>query len=142
MIPLDPFTVENGATAIVPDSHRLAQWPDSAVFARQSIRVTMQPGDLLMFPALLWHAGQTNRSAASRAALLGSYTMKSIKPLEDWSRAIDRDTVLGYSPLMQDLLGLRYPYPAVMDRLPGRSSEGALSQRSILVESDSDTHAG
>ncbi len=132
VMPLDEFTVENGATAIVPESQKLACWPDKGQFAERHIRVTMKPGTLLLFPALLWHAGQTNRSEASRAALLGSYTIKSIKPIEDWSRCIDREEALGYEQGVQDLLGLHYPYPAVMDRLPGRSSEGSRSNQSIL----------
>ena len=137
VVPLDEFTVENGATAIAPGSHKLARWPDPGEFQRRCLRVTMRPGALLLFPALLWHAGQANRSGASRAALLGSYTMKSIKPIEDWSRCIDPAHAERYSQPMQDLLGLRYPYPAVMDRLPGRSSEGARSRESILPGSDS-----
>ena len=132
VMPLDEFTVDNGATAIVPGSQKLACWPESDQFARRHIRVTMKPGALLLFPALLWHAGQTNTSAASRAALLGSYTIKSIKPIEDWSRCIDLDEAQGYGKTMQDLLGLHYPYPAVMDGLPGRSSEGSRSKKSIL----------
>ena len=133
VIPLDEFTVENGATAIVPGSQKLARWPDPEAFAASRIQVTMRPGTLLLFPALLWHAGQANRSGASRAALLGSYTLKSIKPIEDWSRCIDREEALRYDRSMQDLLGLHYAYPAVMDKLPGRSSEGARSSQSILA---------
>ena len=138
VMPLDEFTVENGATAIVPESQKLARWPDPEQFAQRHIRATMKPGALLLFPALLWHAGQTNHSEASRAALLGSYTIKSIKPIEDWSRCIDPKEARGYEKSVQDLLGLHYPYPAVMDRLPGRSSEGSRSKQSIL---DGETQA-
>ncbi len=132
VVPLDEFTFENGATAIVPGSQTLARWPDAEQFSARHMQTTMRPGALLLFPALLWHAGQTNRSSASRAALLGSYTLKSIKPIEDWTRCIDRDEAEGYSERMQSLLGLHYPYPAVMDALPARSSEGTRSKRSIL----------
>lgn len=128
---LDDFTIENGATAIVPGSQKLAAWPDSERFAAESIRLTPPAGSLFMFPALLWHAGQANRSQHSRAALLGSYTCKSIKPIEDWSRCIDPDEATGYSDRMRALLGLDYAYPAVMDALPARSSEGARSQKTI-----------
>lgn len=134
VVPLDEFTVENGATAIVPGSQKLAVWPDPREFESRHMRVTMKPGALLLFPALLWHAGQANRSRGSRAALLGSYTIKSIKPIEDWGRCIDRGAATGYGRAMQDLLGLHYPYPAVMDGLPGRSSEGARSKESILSD--------
>ncbi len=136
VIALDPFTLENGATAIVPESQKLACWPNPEKFSKCHIRVTMQPGSLLLFPALMWHAGQTNQTSDSRAALLGSYTMKSIKPIEDWSRCVDRQEALNYNQSMQDLLGLHYPYPAVMDDLPSRSSEGARSRLSILEEED------
>ena len=139
VVPLDDFTVENGATAIVPGSQKLACWPDPTGFQERHIRVTMRPGALLLFPALLWHAGQTNRSGSSRAALLGSYTIKSVKPIEDWSRCIDRDEALGYEETVQGLLGLDYPYPAVMDELPGRSSEGAKSKESILSQAEAGT---
>ena len=101
----------------------------------------MRPGALLLFPPLLWHAGQTNHSAASRAALLGSYTLKSIKPIEDSSRCIDRGAALHYTKRMQDLLGLHYLYPAVMDRLPARSSEGARCKQAILQGEGPETTA-
>ena len=140
VMPLDEFTLENGATAIVPGSQKLARWPDPDEFQRRHIRTTMRPGTLLLFPALLWHAGQANRSEKSRATLLGSYTIKSIKPIEDWSRCIDRDAALGYEQPMKDLLGLHYPYPAVMDALPARSSEGAKSQQSILETTEDEAN--
>jgi len=122
---LDDFTIENGATAILPGSQTLAQWPDPEKFAAESVRVTGRAGSLLVFSALLWHAGQHNHSQQSRAALLGSYTLKSIKPIEDWSRTIRPETLAGASVEMRALLGADYAYPAVMDALPGTSSEGA-----------------
>ncbi len=131
VIMLDGFTIENGATAIVPGSQKLAAWPDPERFAAESIRLTAPAGSLFLFPALLWHAGQANRSQAPRAALLGSYACKSIKPIEDWSRCIDPGEAEGYSSRMRALLGLDYAYPAVMDALPGRSSEGRRSRKAI-----------
>jgi ectoine hydroxylase-related dioxygenase (phytanoyl-CoA dioxygenase family) len=131
VIALDDFTLENGATAVVPGSQTLAAWPDPERFAAESIRLTIPAGSVFIFPALLWHAGQANRSQRNRAALLGSYTCKSIKPIEDWSRSIDPKEAAGYSDRMQALLGLNYPYPAVMDALPARSSEGTRSQKPV-----------
>ena len=93
--------------------------------------VTGPAGSLLVFPALLWHAGQANRTSTSRAALLGSYTCKSIKPIEDWSRCISAETIAGCGERMKALLGVGYAYPAVMDELPARSSEGARSKKNI-----------
>ncbi len=131
VVTLDDFTLENGATAVVPGSQKLAEWPDPDRFADASIRLAPPAGSLFMFPALLWHAGQANRSQGSRAALLGSYTCKSIKPIEDWSRCIDTNEAKSYSGRMRALLGFDYAYPAVMDALPARSSEGKRSRKAI-----------
>ncbi len=132
---LDDFTVENGATAIVPASQKQARWPDPEEFARKSIRATGPAGSLLVFPALLWHAGQANAGARSRAALLASYTCKSVKPIEDWGRSISASTIAACSDRMKALLGVGYAYPAVMDDLPARSSEGARSKKGISDQS-------
>ena len=128
---LDEFTVDNGASAILPGSQTRASWPAPDGFRQDSIRVTGPAGSLFMFPALLWHAGQRNNSNESRGALLGSYTCKSIKPIEDWSRCISDDTIRVASDRMKSLLGVGYPYPAVMDDLAARSSEGARSKKGI-----------
>ena len=129
---LDDFTIENGATAIVPGSQKEARWPAPDEFERRSIRVTGAAGSLLVFPALLWHASQANAASRSRAALLASYTCKAIKPLEDWRRSISPATVDACGDRMKALLGVDYAYPAVMDELPARSSEGARSKKSIV----------
>jgi len=128
---LDDFTVENGASAIVPGSQARARWPDPGEFAEKSIRVTGPAGSVFMFPALLWHAGQRNNTHQSRGALLASYTCKSIKPIEDWSRSISQDTIARSGDRMKALLGVGYAYPAVMDHLAPRSSEGARSKKGI-----------
>ncbi len=128
---LDDFTVENGASAILPGSQKLARWPDQREFESNSIRVTGPAGSLFMFPALLWHAGQRNDSQDSRGALLASYTCKSIKPIEDWSRCISQETIEQSSDPMKALLGVGYAYPVVMDNLTARSSEGARSKKGI-----------
>ena len=128
VVMLDEFTEENGATALVPGSQKQCRWPDADKFQAKHIRVTAPAGSLFMFPALTWHAGQSNQTPKPRAALLGSYTCKSIKPIEDWSRCITAETIAQCNGRTKALLGAGYPYPAVMDALPGRSSEGTRSK--------------
>lgn len=131
---LDDFTVENGATAFMPGSQKRCAWPDEEEFDQKSLRAIGSAGTVMIFPALLWHAAQANQSQASRAALLASYTNKNIKPIEDWSRCISRESMEACPEAMQKLLGYGYAYPAVMDGLPARSSEGTRSQKNITEE--------
>ncbi len=128
VVMLDEFTEENGATALVPGSQKQCRWPDADEFQARHIRVAAPAGSLFMFPALTWHAGQSNQTPKPRAALMGSYTCKSIKPIEDWSRCITAETIAQCDARTKALLGADYPYPAVMDALPARSSEGTLSK--------------
>lgn len=133
IVMLDDFTMENGATAYVPFSHKKAVWPDSKQFQTSAKRACAPAGSVMIFPALLWHAAQANQSQGPRAALLGSYTNKNIKPIEDWSRCIDPSELKNYSEPMRQLLGDGYAYPAVMDQLPARSSQGTRSRKNITT---------
>jgi ectoine hydroxylase-related dioxygenase (phytanoyl-CoA dioxygenase family) len=71
---LDDFTAENGATRVVPGSHRitralsknlaqpLARHPDERI-------VIGRAGDVLIFNAYLWHSGRRNESKGPRRAV-------------------------------------------------------------------------
>jgi hypothetical protein len=70
---LDDFTNENGATRVVPGSHRFLSVP--ALFATPSkkhpdeIKILGQAGSLLLLNGHLWHSGTKNQSKAPRRAL-------------------------------------------------------------------------
>jgi ectoine hydroxylase-related dioxygenase (phytanoyl-CoA dioxygenase family) len=71
---IDAFTVENGATRVVPGSHRQRR-SIPAFYADPERRhddervITGPAGSVLVFSAHLWHAGRRNVSGAPRRAL-------------------------------------------------------------------------
>jgi ectoine hydroxylase-related dioxygenase (phytanoyl-CoA dioxygenase family) len=74
---IDPFTAENGATQVIPGSHRWGgETPpeDHAV-----VDVVMPAGSVVVFLGTLWHRGGANRSAAPRLAITPQYC-------EPWAR--------------------------------------------------------
>jgi ectoine hydroxylase-related dioxygenase (phytanoyl-CoA dioxygenase family) len=95
------------------------------------VRVTGPAGTLVLFTGLAWHAGQANNTNPSRTPILGCYTNKFVRPLEDWHRGLSEATKAQCQGRLRDLLMLDYPYPAVMDELEGRSSEGTLSKLKV-----------
>ncbi len=131
LIMLDELTEENGATALVPGSQKWAAWPTVDVFEEKKIRITGPPGTLVLFPAFMWHAAQANRNDAPRAVVLSCHVSKFVRPLEDWRAGLSPKTVNSLSPRLRELLYLDHPYLAVMDDLPGRSSEGTRSTREL-----------
>ena len=75
---IDDFTIENGATQVIPGSHR---W-GSEVPAEDDPRivdVVMPAGSVVVFLGTLWHRGGANRSQGSRLAISPQYC-------EPWAR--------------------------------------------------------
>ncbi len=76
---IDDFTAENGATEVVPGSHR---WADGELPAPEDARrmpVVMPAGSAVVFMGTLWHRGGANRSGAARCAVSPQYC-------EPWAR--------------------------------------------------------
>lgn len=71
----DDFGPGNGATRIVPGSHRPAQnaMPCDVDEEARSIQLTGDAGDILVFDADLLHAASLNHSGARRRAILIGY---------------------------------------------------------------------
>jgi Phytanoyl-CoA dioxygenase (PhyH) len=71
MVPVDPFTTENGATWIVPGSHRLPD-RDTPVGGEGVVRfptarqITSEPGDLVVVNPLALHTWGHNRTDRPR----------------------------------------------------------------------------
>ena len=71
---LDDFGPDNGATGLIPGSHR---WPHPLLKAQQQAQATHpeeiqfsgRAGDVLIFNGHLWHRGRENRSGAPRRAV-------------------------------------------------------------------------
>jgi hypothetical protein len=76
---LDPFTADNGATRVVPGSHRWIEGParDVAGSPHPEERLIIAPaGSVLVFSGSLWHSGTPNRSASSRRVVHASFVRR------------------------------------------------------------------
>jgi ectoine hydroxylase-related dioxygenase (phytanoyl-CoA dioxygenase family) len=75
---LDDFTAENGATRLVPGTHKLLTPPPKSLAAPASRHpdqkvIVAKAGSVLMFNGHLWHSGTSNKSNRSRRVLQCSY---------------------------------------------------------------------
>lgn len=75
---LDDFTVQNGATRLVPGSHRSSLLPKESVhdpYAPHPEEVSVEgaAGDVLVFNGHCWHTGGANQTDQPRRAILAHY---------------------------------------------------------------------
>lgn len=102
MVWLDPYGPDNGATQVVPGSHRRG---DEGAVAGQVL--TGAAGDILIFDPHLIHGATSNRSGRPRRSLLLSYAAVALYP--QWQatealRGVRMDTreVFGGGAAMSD----------------------------------------
>ncbi|MGE7989662.1 phytanoyl-CoA dioxygenase family protein [Pseudomonas sp. NPDC089554] len=76
---LDDYGPANGATRLVPGSHRYpVNAPDTDIDEARSISMSGLAGDILVFDADLVHAASLNVSGARRRSLLVSYCSEQL----------------------------------------------------------------
>ena len=108
---LDDFTEQNGATRLIPGSHRWRRLPQGEVadlYAPRpdEILLTGRAGTVVVMNAHMWHGGTANRTPAHRRAMHVYYTRWD-KPQQQYQRRLLRPEVQDrLSPAARRLLAL------------------------------------
>ncbi|ROO87046.1 ectoine hydroxylase-related dioxygenase (phytanoyl-CoA dioxygenase family) [Actinocorallia herbida] len=115
---LDDFTEENGATVVVPGSHR---WPDGRqpVDADPRTAAVMPAGSCILFLGTLWHGGGANRTGRPRLAATAQYCEPWLRTQEAFALSTPRDTARAVSPDIRRMLGysIHPPFIGAVDGL-------------------------
>ena len=111
---LDDFTSENGATRVVPGSHKWGRRPqdelaDPRAPHPQEVLVLGRAGSIAVMNAHAWHGGTANRTAAPRLALHAFYCRRD-KPQQQYQKQLlDAGVQAGLSRELRDLLAIDDP---------------------------------
>jgi ectoine hydroxylase-related dioxygenase (phytanoyl-CoA dioxygenase family) len=125
MWPFDDFTPENGATRLVPGSHR---WVDERPGPEtETVSVTMPAGSALMYLGSLWHGGGANTTERSRIGVVLHYSAAWVRPVENHVLAVPRDIVRMLPERLQELLGYNI-YPPFIGYVDGRHPRRTLDE--------------
>lgn len=106
---LDDFTAENGATRVVPGSHRRGTMPkdemdDPADPHPEEVQVIAPAGTVVVFNSHLWHGGTENRSASPRRAMHSYFCHRDLPQQLDQREYIRPETRRRLTPAQHFLL--------------------------------------
>ncbi len=105
MLALTDFTKDNGATRVVPGSHRACTLAESEVSG--AVSVEAKRGDLLIWDANLWHGGGANQTDTRRIGLLTYWVAGWVRPDDNLLLLIPREKISRFPRRLQELVGFR-----------------------------------
>lgn len=130
MWPLTPFTRENGATRLWPESHGHRVLHEVAEASEEVPE--LEPGSALLFLGSTLHAAGANRSGEVRRGMIAGYSLGWLKTYENQFLAYPPDIARAFPPELAALVGYRQHRPnlgnfegccpsvLLQDREPGR----------------------
>jgi len=123
---VDDFTLENGATAVIPGSHLFDEFPSDFYIADQQIQITARKGMFIVMDCMTYHCGAFNMTEKDRYAINNVYATPLIRRQIDFDIADFRYDLT--STLVDadytDVLGMTYR---------GHSLQSFLQSRKFLT---------
>lgn len=102
---LTDFTLENGATRLVPRSHRDAALPEPFAEHAAEIPAVMKKGSVLVWNGSVWHRGGANGTSTRRIGLAMNYCAGWMRQQENQQLGIPRERARSFSPRLRKLVG-------------------------------------
>jgi ectoine hydroxylase-related dioxygenase (phytanoyl-CoA dioxygenase family) len=101
---IEDFTEDNGATELIPGSHRWGgEHPDDR--PHDVVKAVMPAGSVVLFDAGLWHRGGANASAGTRLAISPQYCQPWLRPQESQLLVVPPERARGCSARVLSMLG-------------------------------------
>jgi ectoine hydroxylase-related dioxygenase (phytanoyl-CoA dioxygenase family) len=114
---LDDFTEANGATVVIPGSHK---WIDERPNeGSETVRAVMPAGSVLLFVGSIAHGGGANNTDKSRLGVILEFCAGWVRPQENHVLAVPKEIVAGLDPRLQELLG--YSVLGLLGNVDGRN---------------------
>ncbi len=129
---LTDFTEANGATRLIPGTHKASSSPDLSRHY-DSIPAEMAKGSVLIWHGSLWHGGGANTTAGRRVGIAMNYCAGYIRQQENQQLGIPLDTVRRFTPRLQELVGF-----GIYNGLIGHIDKNVPAKLLLGTEADSD----
>ena len=108
---LDDFTIENGATRVVPKTHLLPRLPQEVLDEPmashpEEVIIEAPAGSVVIFNSHTWHGGTNNHTDKPRRAIHSYFCQKDQPQQTDQARYIKEATKVRLSQEAIDILGI------------------------------------
>jgi ectoine hydroxylase-related dioxygenase (phytanoyl-CoA dioxygenase family) len=100
---LTDFTEANGATRLVPGSHKKPNPEYGGAY--ETIAAEMPKGSVLLWDGALWHGGGANWTETRRTGIAMNYCAGFIRQQENQQLGLDPRLVRDFPPRLQELIG-------------------------------------
>jgi ectoine hydroxylase-related dioxygenase (phytanoyl-CoA dioxygenase family) len=101
---LTDFTEENGATRLMPGTHKKDHSPEP--FApHETIPAVMKKGSVLVWDGSLWHGGGANKTKERRVGIAMNYCAGYLRQQENQQLGIPLEIARTFSPRLRKLCG-------------------------------------
>jgi ectoine hydroxylase-related dioxygenase (phytanoyl-CoA dioxygenase family) len=121
---LTDFTEENGATRLIPGTHRADRSPEFTA-SHDSIAAEMSKGSVLVWHGSLWHGGGANRTNKRRVGVAMNYCAGYIRQQENQQLGLPIHLVRSFEPRLRELVGYSI-YRGLIGHIDKRSPAEAL----------------
>ena len=108
---LTDFTEENGATRVVPGSHKLAN--DLSYGIEDSVAAEMKAGSVLIYTGSLYHGGGENRTSLDRIGMIIHYSLAWLRQEENQYLGLSAEVAAELPEDLLRLMGYDYGAPSL-----------------------------
>lgn len=98
------FTAQNGATRIVPGSHK---WEDKPKYGveYESSQAVMRRGSVMVYNGSMWHGGGANKTDERRIGIAMNYCAGFMRQQENQQLGVPAATVARFPKRLQEMVG-------------------------------------
>jgi len=106
---LDDFTPENGATRVVPGTHKMGKIPadvmeDHMADHPDQIQAIAKAGTVLVFNSHTWHGGVKNQTDKPRRAMMAYFCRRDMPQHPNQKESLSQETLARLSPQARVIL--------------------------------------
>ncbi|QDL54439.1 phytanoyl-CoA dioxygenase family protein [Rhodoferax aquaticus] len=109
---VDDFTPDNGATYVLPGSHKTSNFPTDSYIKRHAVQILAKAGQYILLDCMTFHRGGFNSTGAARRAVNHVYTIPFFKQQIHLPRNID---AAAFSLEELEIIGCRFQEPGTVE---------------------------